>query len=124
MPAALGPVSAASASTTPVVPAGPRWPRSTFTRAWRCASCDTPRASAITIEIYTQVPDKATQVALKRLSDAVGAAVPALTCPAMTSRPPLLYAAAVHVAHTFGSPVELRGLEPLAFWMQTRRSSS
>jgi hypothetical protein len=29
---------------------------------------------AITMEIYTQVPDKATQDALRRLSDALGAA--------------------------------------------------
>jgi hypothetical protein len=34
----------------------------------------------------------------------------------MTSRPLLLYAAAVYAAHEFGKPVELRGLEPLAFW--------
>ncbi len=33
---------------------------------------------------------------------------------------PLLYATAVHGGHVFEKCVELRGLEPLAFWMQTR----
>ena len=32
----------------------------------------------------------------------------------------LLYGAAVHGGHVFEKCVELRGLEPLAFWMQTR----
>jgi hypothetical protein len=50
--------------------------------------------------------------------------MPVLTCPTMTNRLLLLYAAAVRAAQTFGNPVELRGLEPLAFWLQTRRSSS
>jgi len=31
----------------------------------------------------------------------------------------LLYGAAVHGGHVFEKCVELRGLEPLAFWMQT-----
>jgi hypothetical protein len=47
-----------------------------------------------------------------------------LTFPAMASRPLLLYAAAVYAAQAFGNRVELRGLEPLTFWLQTRRSSS
>jgi hypothetical protein len=51
-------------------------------------------------------------------------AMPVPNCPTMTSRPPLLYAAAVNVVQMFGNPVELRGLEPLTFWLQTRRSSS
>ena len=51
-------------------------------------------------------------------------AMPVLTFPTMTSRPLLLYAAAVHAAQVFGNLVELRGLEPLTFWLQTRRSSS
>ena len=51
-------------------------------------------------------------------------AMPVLTFPAMASRPLLLYVAAVHAAQAFGNPVELRGLEPLTFWLQTRRSSS
>ena len=46
------------------------------------------------------------------------------TCPVMESRPLLLYAAAVYAAQVFGNRVELRGLEPLTFWLQTRRSSS
>jgi hypothetical protein len=41
------------------------------------------------------------------------------TFPTMTSRPLLLYAAAVHAAQAFGNRVELRGLEPLTFWLQT-----
>ena len=46
-------------------------------------------------------------------------AMPVLTFPAMASRPLLLYVAAVHAAQAFGNPVELRGLEPLTFWLQT-----
>jgi hypothetical protein len=46
-------------------------------------------------------------------------AMPVLTFPTMTSRPLLLYAAAVHAVQAFGNPVELRGLEPLTFWLQT-----
>ena len=41
------------------------------------------------------------------------------TCPVMASRPLLLYAAAVYAAQAFGNRVELRGLEPLTFWLQT-----
>ena len=41
------------------------------------------------------------------------------TCLAMESRPLLLYAAALYVGHAFGNRVELRGLEPLTFWLQT-----
>jgi hypothetical protein len=37
----------------------------------------------------------------------------------MPTRSPLLYAAAVRGGHVFEKDVELRGLEPLAFWMQT-----
>jgi hypothetical protein len=44
----------------------------------------------------------------------------AQSCPTMTSRPLLLYAAAVYAAQAFGNLVELRGLEPLTFWLQTR----
>jgi hypothetical protein len=42
----------------------------------------------------------------------------------MSISSPLLYAAAVRKGDVFEKCVELRGLEPLAFWMQTRRSSS
>jgi hypothetical protein len=42
----------------------------------------------------------------------------------MPSSHTLLYTAAVYAGHVFEKCVELRGLEPLAFWMQTRRSSS
>jgi hypothetical protein len=41
------------------------------------------------------------------------------TCLAMESRPLLLYAAAVYAAQAFGNRMELRGLEPLTFWLQT-----
>jgi hypothetical protein len=37
----------------------------------------------------------------------------------MSSGHTLLYAAAVHRGHMFEKCVELMGLEPLAFWMQT-----
>ena len=47
-----------------------------------------------------------------------------LTFPMMESRPLLLYAVAVNAGQEFEKPVELRGLEPLTFWLQTRRSSS
>jgi hypothetical protein len=47
-------------------------------------------------------------------------ATPVLTFPAMTSRLLLLYVATVLAAQVFGNPVELRGLEPLTFWLQTR----
>ena len=77
---------------------------------------------AITMEIYTMVPDKATLAALKRLSDALSSPTP--RCQMMPTSHPLLYYAAVRGAHVFEKYVELRGLEPLAFWMQTRRSSS
>jgi hypothetical protein len=36
----------------------------------------------------------------------------------------LLYVTAAQRERKFEKCVELRGLEPLAFWMQTRRSSS
>jgi hypothetical protein len=72
---------------------------------------------AITMELYTMVPDEATLAALKRLSDALGSADAAL--PDEGSRCPLLYTAAVHGGNVFEKCVELRGLEPLAFWMQT-----
>ena len=80
------------------------------------------RKIAITMEIYTMVPDKATLAALKRLSDALGSPMP--RCQMKLSSRTLLYGAAVHGGHVFEKCVELRGLEPLAFWMQTRRSSS
>ena len=43
------------------------WPPSTYTRAspWRYSGT----AAALTMEIYTQVPDKVTRDALRRLSD-------------------------------------------------------
>ena len=44
--------------------------------------------------------------------------------PMMPGSHTLLYAAAVYGGQEFEKLVELRGLEPLAFWMQTRRSSS
>jgi hypothetical protein len=59
---------------------------------------------AITMELYTMVLDEAPLAALKRLSDALGSA-------AVRGTGVRKY-------------VELRGLEPLAFWMQTRRSSN
>jgi hypothetical protein len=53
----------------------------------------------ITMELYTMVLDEAPLAALKRLSDALGSA-------------------AVRGDRS-SKYVELRGLEPLAFWMQT-----
>ena len=41
------------------------------------------------------------------------------TSPVMTSRPLLLYATGVNAGHFFEKTVELRGLEPLTFWLQT-----
>ena len=39
-------------------------------------------------------------------------AMPVLTFPTMTSRPLLLYAAAIRAAQVFGNLVELRGSNP------------
>ena len=68
---------------------------------------------AITMELYTMVPDEATLAALKRLSDALGSADAAL--PDDAEQVPV----AVLPGQVFEKRVELRGLEPLAFWMQT-----
>lgn len=64
------------------------------------------------------VPDKVKLDALKRLSDALGS--PDARFLMTPSRYPLLYAAAVLRGDVFEKCVELRGLEPLAFWMQTK----
>jgi hypothetical protein len=45
---------------------------------------------------------------------------PTPSCQMMPSSHTLLYAAADHGGYVFEKSVELRGLEPLAFWMQTR----
>ena len=50
-----------------------------FRRAPACGDADSAaRKIAITMELYTRVPDKATLAALKRLSDALGSADAAL----------------------------------------------
>jgi len=72
---------------------------------------------AITMEIYTQVPTRPPR--MRSGGSAMPWAMLVLTFPTMTSRPLLLYAAAVHAAQVFGNRVELRGLEPLTFWLQT-----
>jgi hypothetical protein len=52
---------------TPAVPAAHFWPRSTFTRI--AMAILRHSRIALTMEIYTQVPDKVTREALRRLSD-------------------------------------------------------
>jgi hypothetical protein len=121
MLAALRPVFAASEFTTPAVPAGLSWPRSMSTRVSRCASCGIPRSQSR----WRSTPRYLTRpLRMRSGGSAMPWVNPLPSCPTMMSRPLLLYAAAVCAAQVFGNPVELRGLEPLAFWLQTRRSSS
>lgn len=72
---------------------------------------------AITMELYTMVPER------RHAPRSSGSATPwAPLTPRYRTMPtsrPLLYPAAVHGGHVFEKPVELRELEPLAFWMQT-----
>ena len=77
---------------------------------------------AITMELYTMVPTR--RHSLRSSGSATLSAPLTPRYQMMRSRYPLLYAAAVQGGQVFEKCVELRGLEPLAFWMQTRRSSS
>ena len=89
----------------------------TCIRAWPCRSCGTARSRSrwrSTRWCRTR----------RRLPHSSGLVMPSAPlrrrCQMMASSYPLLYGTAVHRGQVFEKGVELRGLEPLAFWMQTR----